>query len=108
MERVDTQALAAIVERCFDLSMDADLDAARQGSFLAAGKRLRGYLLNLVSARFEARTQELLEANAGLAEAQALLARDIKRVQDARAAVKKLADLVEKLDDALTKVARVV
>jgi geranylgeranyl pyrophosphate synthase len=107
-DRVDTQLLTALIERCFDLSMNADLDDAAQASFLAAGKRLRGYLLKLVSARFEARTTPLLQANAALGAAQALLDRDLKRVENAQAAVKKLADLAGKLDGALAAAAKVV
>jgi hypothetical protein len=64
--KVDIQTLALVVERCFDLSMDDRLRPAQRSRFLILAKRLRGSLLNLISARFEEDTQGLLAANEGL------------------------------------------
>jgi hypothetical protein len=63
--KCNVTTLARIVERCFDYAMDGRLSQARRTKFLVAGKRLRGSLLNLISARFND-TTTLRETNARL------------------------------------------
>jgi len=63
--KCDVVRLAQIVDRCFDYAMDARLSQARRTKFLVSGKRLRGSLLNIISARFND-TAALAAANARL------------------------------------------
>lgn len=107
-DRIDTPTLTAIIDACFDLSMNGDVAPAQQDAFLAAGKRLRGYLVNLVSARFQARTAELVAANAAIADVDRTLRAELQKVRDAADAVKKVAELVAKLDEALVAASKFV
>jgi hypothetical protein len=84
-ERLDVSRLAAVVERCFDYALDGRLTAARRRGFLIAGKRLRGCLLNLISARFDD-TTALDQANGRLVEVNGRLA-DVEDTIDHTASV---------------------
>lgn len=81
MIRVDTTTLASVVTQCFSLATDGRVPADQQTAFLADGKRLRGLLMNLLSAQFDDGTQPVLDANQKLTQvntelqnAQAVLA----------------------------------
>ena len=50
MNRLDTVTLTKVINKCFDHSMDGRFSAADRVQFLAEGKRLRGLLLNLLTA----------------------------------------------------------
>jgi hypothetical protein len=68
MMNVDTPTLANLITTCFNLSMDGRLNDAHQREFLIEGKRLRGCLINLLTARFNDGTQQVLTANQQLAQ----------------------------------------
>jgi hypothetical protein len=63
----DTNTLTTLISTLVDLSMDDDLAPEVQGQCLVLAKRLRGSLLNLLSARFNEGTSEVAKANAALA-----------------------------------------
>jgi hypothetical protein len=102
---IDAPALTAAIQRCFALSMDSSVPAHAQAELMSAAKRLRGYLLNLVSARFAARTPEVRAANLAITAANDALAADMKKVKRVAEAVSKLAALLKKLDAALVAAA---
>ena len=64
--RVDLQRLGALVERLFDLSMDAAVSTEDRRVLLADGRRLRALFVNLASARFDEALDELRTADAAL------------------------------------------
>ena len=104
---VDTMALMSTINQCFDLAMDARLTPNDQLEFLAAGKRLRGYLINLVTARFDSTAPELVAANKALTAVN----KDLKAVAQSLANASKIvgdfASLISALDG-LLKVATVI
>jgi len=66
MATVDTSTLTSIINQCFANSMDQQFSDAVRNNFLLEGKRLRGDLINLLSAQFDEGTPALTAANAVL------------------------------------------
>jgi hypothetical protein len=60
---VDTPTMTRLIVTCLNLSMDGGLGEHQQRDFLVAAKRLRGCLVNLVSARFDDGTDLVLDGN---------------------------------------------
>jgi hypothetical protein len=60
--KINNAELAQLTERCFDLSMDGRVLPSDRKEFLALGKRLRGSLLNLLTAQFAAGTQAVSDS----------------------------------------------
>jgi hypothetical protein len=60
---VDTPTVTRLIVTCFNLSLDDRLGDRQQRDFLVAGKRLRGCLVNLVSAQFNDDTDMVLDVN---------------------------------------------
>ena len=63
MIAVDTPTVTKLIMTCFKLSMDGRLGDRQHRDFLVAGKRLRGCLVNLVSAQFNDDTDMVLDGN---------------------------------------------
>jgi hypothetical protein len=105
--KCDAPRLAQIVERCFDYAMDGRLSPARRTKFLVAGKRLRGSLLNLISARFND-TEALAAANARLEAVNARLARQKDVLERTSQVIKDLGTLISSLDRLLGTATRFV
>ncbi len=61
--KVNNADLTKLVDNCFDRSMDGRVKQSDQKDFLAMGKRLRGSLLNLLTAEFEEGTPDVVKAN---------------------------------------------
>jgi hypothetical protein len=98
--KCDVVRLAQIVDRCFDYAMDARLSQARRTRFLAAGKRLRGCLLNIISARFND-TAALAAANARLDALNMRLGRRKEVMEKTADVLKDLGTLASALDTLL-------
>ena len=101
MLKVDTTTLADIVNQCFAFASDGRFTLPQQKALLADGKRLRGLLLNLLSAQFDDGTPAVVDANNqlvgvnnDLADATAALANVAKTLGD-------VANLVGNLDQLL-------
>jgi hypothetical protein len=60
---VDAPAVTRLIITCFNLSQDGRLGDRHQRDFLVAGKRLRGCLVNLVSAQFNDEIDMVLDGN---------------------------------------------
>ncbi|BBO16596.1 conserved hypothetical protein [Candidatus Brocadia pituitae] len=99
--KITNTELAQLVERCFDLSMDARLNINERKDFLAIGKRLRGSLLNLLSAQFKDNTQAVIDANNQLKVLNAKLQDTISVLQNIAQVITQLGSLVKILDDLL-------
>src|SRR5260370_389566 len=105
---VDTTTLAAIINRCFAFSADGRFSDAQQSSFLVDGKRLRGLLLNLLSAQFNDGTQAVLDANSRLTEVNTQLANDVAILNNAANSLTNVSNLVGILDKLLNVAASFV
>lgn len=93
--------LAQIIELCFDLSMDARIAPGAQKEFLAIGKRLRGSLLNLLSAQFNEGTKEVILANGLIKQLNEGLSGTTQVLKNTADFITQLGELVAILDSLL-------
>ena len=101
MIKVDTTTLTDIINQCFAYSSDGRLSAAQQGIILADGKRLRGLLLNLLSAQFNDGTQAVLAANSQLATVNTELTNSAAALANTAQTLNDVVSLVGNLDKLL-------
>ena len=99
---VDTATLTTVINQCFANAMDGRFSPADQNSFLIEGKRLRGQLLNLLSAQFDAGSAKLTAANASLAKVNTDLTNSATVLANTAATLNDVATLVSNLDNLLT------
>jgi len=102
MLATDTTTLSDIIIQCFDYSMDGRFSPKQRTAFLMDGKRLRGLLLNLLSARFEDGTQVVLDANKQLTAINKKLADSAETLAHAAEVLGDVAALVANLDQLLS------
>lgn len=102
MATVDTATLSSVINQCFTLSMNTQLSPGDRNSFLVEGKRLRGQLLNLLSAQFDAGSQQLAAANQSLSSINASLAQSAALLANTAQTLNAIANLVGTLDKLLT------
>ncbi len=102
MIKVDTTTLSTIINQCFSYSTDGRVAPAQQTAFLADGKRLRGLLLNLLSAQFDDGTQAVLAANKELATVNANLSNSAAALSNVAQTLSDVATLVGNLDKLLS------
>lgn len=98
MEKVDVVTLTEVIDRCLDYSMDLRFTQAQRSKFLALAKRLRGSLLNLLSARFDDGTASLKNANDQLTTINARLKKSADTLAHAADTLSNLTTLVGALD----------
>src|SRR5579872_7150407 len=86
---VDTATLSNVINQSFAFATDGRFTQDQQNAFLADGKRLRGLLLNLISAKFNDGTQAVLDANqqlttvnTGLSNSATVLANTVNTLND--------------------------
>jgi geranylgeranyl pyrophosphate synthase len=108
MIKADTTTLSNIINQCFAYSSDGRLSPTQQAAMLADGKRLRGLLLNLLSAQFNDGTQAVLDANNQLTKVNTALAASATALANAVQILNDIASLVGSLDKLLNVVAGVV
>jgi hypothetical protein len=101
MIKVDTTTLVEIINQCFAYSSDGRLPPDQQMMMLADGKRLRGLLLNLLSAQFNDGTQAVLDANGQLKTLNTELANSVDALKKAAQTLNDVANLVSNLDKLL-------
>jgi geranylgeranyl pyrophosphate synthase len=101
MIKVDTKTLTGIINKCFDNASDGRFSEAQQAAFLADGKRLRGLLLNLLSAQFDDGTQAVFEANNQLASLNSDLSNSAASLANIAQTLNSVASLVSNLDKLL-------
>jgi len=99
---VDTATLTTIINQCFSYAMDARFSLQGQNSFLVEGKRLRGQLLNLLSAQFDAGSPQLAAANKDLTTLNAGLAQSAAVLANMAETLNNVASLVSTLDKLLS------
>lgn len=97
-EKLDSTTLTDVIERCLDYSMDGRFTQAQRTRFLVIAKRLRGSLLNLLSARFDEDTAELQQANDDLEALSKGLKKTTETIEKAAETLGDLTKLVGALD----------
>jgi hypothetical protein len=101
MLSVDTPTLTNIIKTCFNLSMDGRVADDQQSEFLVTGKRLRGCLVNLLSAQFNDGTQQVLDANQQLNQINQRTAHAADSLAATANILNQINTLVHVLDDLL-------
>ena len=101
MMRVDTTALAEVISQCFENATDGRFTPEERALFLADGKRLRGLLLNLLSAQFDDGTQQVVNANVEVKAVNADLKASAISLAQTAATLNNVARLVGTLDGLL-------
>lgn len=99
--KINNGELAQLTERCFDLSMDGRLKPDNRREFLALGKRLRGSLLNLLTAQFAAGTEAVIDANTKITGLIQSLNNTTQVLRNTAQVIGQLGQLVSSLDDLL-------
>jgi hypothetical protein len=99
---VDTATLTMVINQCFSYATDARVSPADQQSFLIEGKRLRGQLLNLLSAQFNVGSPQLTAATNSLTAVNTTLSQSATALANTAATLNGIAALVGTLDKLLT------
>jgi hypothetical protein len=99
---VDTATLTMVINQCFSYAMDARLSPQDQNSFLVEGKRLRGQLLNLLSAQFDSGSPQLASANSKLTAVNTSLSQNANVLANSAQTLNNIANLVSTLDKLLS------
>ncbi len=101
MIKVDTTTLSTVVNQCFACATDGRVSPDQQNTFLAEGKRLRGLLMNLLSAQFDDGTQAVLDANKQLTDVNGELSNSAAAIANTARTLSDIASLVSNLDGLL-------
>lgn len=99
--KFDTATLTNVIEKCFDYALDDRVPQAQQKKFLTLGKRLRGSLVNLISAQFDEGTTAVKEANDELKKINTRLKDEAETLNKIADTVKQIGSLVASLDKLL-------
>jgi hypothetical protein len=102
MATVDTSTLTTIINQCFSFATDARVGSQDQNNFLIEGKRLRGQLLNLLSAQFNAGSPELAAATNSLTAVNNTLTQSATVLANTAQTLNDIASLVSNLDKLLS------
>jgi len=100
-DRLNVQDLTDCIVECFELSSSGATPPELRNDFLVLGKRLRGALLNLVSAKFSEGTDAVRDANARIADVNRRLKAEVTRLSDFADTLHAGAALVGSLDSLL-------
>ena len=98
---VDTNTLTSMISTLVDLSMDGRVPDPIQQECLVLSKRLRGTLVNLLSARFNDGTPAVVTANRALNSANAQVQALINNLNSAANTVAAVTNIVGQLDGLL-------
>lgn len=99
--QIDTKKLHDIIIICFDNAGDDRFSRADQKEFLALGKRLRGTLVNILSAYFDDENKAFIEATKKLNSVNREVKATIKQIGDTAKTLENIGKLVGVLDDLL-------
>lgn len=102
MKRIEGHELVTLIENCLDLSMDGRLTPKRRSQMLALAKRLRGALLNLLTAEFSDDNAELKDANQKMKDVNAVLRDKIESIEKIADTISSINSLLSKLDKLLS------
>lgn len=98
---VDTATLTTIINQCFSYATDARVSPADQNTFLIEGKRLRGQLLNLLSAQFDSTTTQFAAATNSLTAVNTALSKSATVLANTAQTLNNITTLIGNLDKLL-------
>ena len=101
LEKIDNETLTKMILLCFDLSTDGGVPAKFRPDFLALGKRLRGTLVNLLSAQFDKDAPRFIEAKEKLEVVNRALKETANKLKKFADTVEQVGKLIGTLDDLL-------
>jgi len=101
MKKTNNTLLVSCIEQCFFLATSSQLTPKQRNEMLALGKRLRGSLINLLTAQFNDDVKEVDEANAEIQAVDQLLLDAIAAVDNVADTVKRVNQLISVLDKLL-------
>jgi hypothetical protein len=101
MKTVDTHELTLVIQQCLAISRDARFPLEFRNEMLALGKRLRGSLINLLTAQFANDLREVDEANRAIDDLNRKLDRTIADISGIADAVETANQVVGILDGLL-------
>ncbi len=99
--KLECGELTKTIMDCFDNSLDNRFTSEERKEFLIQGKKLRGSLVNLLSADFYEDTVEVVEANKSIKEINRMLNETDRILNNVAAVTGDIAKLVSILDDLL-------
>ena len=97
----DNDVLTAMITTCFSLSMNDAFSTDEQTEFLVLGKRLRGTLVNLLSATFDDGTPAVVAANSEIQTVNGQLNQATQNLANVANTIQNLGNLVSTLDGLL-------
>jgi hypothetical protein len=97
----DTNTLTTLITTLVDQSMDGDVPPSIQSQCLVLSKQLRGSLVNLLSARFNDGTAQVIQANTALTAVNAQVQALSTNLGAAAVTVANVTSLVGQLDGLL-------
>jgi phage-related tail protein len=101
LAKTDNLKLAEIAILCFDLGTSESVPPELRPAFLVLGKRLRGTLMNLLSAQFDSQTPKFIEANKKIGEANKALKKTAEDLKEAADTIEQTGKLIGILDGLL-------
>jgi glutaredoxin 2 len=99
--KIDCTILTQLTEHCFDLSMEAKVPAPDRKEFLVLGKRLRGSLLNLLTAEFEEDTIAVTIANTMISDVNKKIGNVAQVLAHTAQVIAQIGKVMSTLDDLL-------
>ena len=99
--KLECEELTKTVMECFDNSMDNRFTSEERREFLENGKKLRESLVDLLSADFNDKTVELIEANKKIKEINIKLKEKDQVLKNVASVTADIAKLLSVLDDLL-------
>jgi len=104
--RIDGKQLVQCINFCLDLSMDGRLTDQQQSEALALAKRLRGSLMNLLTAEFPKDSVAVKEATEKLKSANEMLKQTKEQIDKFANTVAAVNEVLSKLDGLLSIVGK--
>jgi hypothetical protein len=99
--KINNQLLANIIEKCFDYSCDGGISDTDRKDFAFWGKRLRGILVNIITAEFDGDSAKFKQANAEIKAVNIRLQEATQVLEQVAETVEQLGKLASILDDLL-------
>ena len=98
---LDAEPLAKLIQFCFKLSQKPGISEKQSHNLIVLGKKLRGVLLNILSAQFDASTQLFIDSTNELKETNKALKEALDDLQKTADAIKKATGVLKLLDKLL-------
>lgn len=97
----DSSKLAELVTLCFDLSQKPGVKKEEAEKLILLGKRLRGVLMNILTARFQANDQGFAKATQSLNETTQVMKDALADIEEVSEAIKRTTETLKVVDKLL-------